>query len=144
LNISILKDICEYVISKERMKAQSRRHLFPLCSKKVCNVNLILVNNDDMAYYNKYRNVEGSTDVLSFKYELPDLLGEIYVCPEYVKENAKYFKVSFGEEMVRVCIHGILHLFGYDHEKDENKAKLMLERQENYVREFSDSFDSIS
>lgn len=128
LNTSLLKDICEHVISKEGGG----------------NINLILVDSDDMTYYNKYRNVEGPTDVLSFKYELPDLLGEIYVCPEYVRENSEYFKVPFGEEIVRVCIHGILHLFDYDHEKGDAKAELMFEKQENYVQEFSDSFDSIS
>ena len=97
-----------------------------------------------MAYYNRYRNAEGSTDVLSFRYATSELLGEIYVCPECVKENSEYFRVPFGEEMVRVCIHGILHLFGYDHEEDEDKAKVMFEKQEAYVQEFSDSLDNIS
>ncbi len=138
LNISILKFICERVIAEER-KNFSRSSF-----KGPYNINLVFVSKKDMVYYNHYRNVEGPTDVLAFRYATSELLGEIYVCPECVKENSEYFKVPFGEEMVRVCIHGILHLFGYDHEEDKDKAKVMFEKQEAYVREFSDSLDNIS
>jgi len=144
LNISILKDVCEYVISKEKVNSPCEKRISNFHAEKACNINLVLVDNKDMMLYNKYRNANGSTDVLSFKYELPELLGEVYVCPEYVRENARYFKVPFGEEMVRVCIHGVLHLFDYDHEKSDYQAKLMFEKQEGYVLEFSDSFDNIS
>ncbi len=129
INVSVIQEICGRILASEQKKAM---------------VNIVFVKLEKIAEYNKYRNVDGPTDVLSFSYNSSDLLGEIYICPQYVKENAKYFKVSFGEELVRVCVHGILHLLGYDHETNESDAKKMFEKQENYVRELSGFCDRIS
>lgn len=125
----VVQEICKHILVSEQKKAM---------------INIVFVKLEKIAEYNKYRNVEGPTDVLSFSYNSSDLLGEIYICPQYVKENAKYFKVPFGEELTRVCVHGILHLLGYDHETNELDAKKMFEKQENYVCELSDFCDKIS
>ncbi len=101
----------------------------------------------------RYRGKNRVTDVLAFPnkdYNPPTTssqpsvgplgLGEIVICLREVKKNAKKFsvveetKVSsspslnsvrsvFEKELVRVLIHGILHLLGYDHEKGEKTAK---------------------
>lgn len=89
----------------------------------------------------KYRKKNEITDVLSFgeisagKNEnfLKDL-SEIVICPEVVKKNAKINKVSFEKELVRVLIHGILHIAGYDHEKNLGRAKEMREKEEFYLK----------
>lgn len=107
-------------------------------------INLIFVNIDEITALNTYRKQDGPTDVLSFNYDDKFLKGEIYVCPEYVTENARHFEVPFNQELLRVCIHGILHICGYDHEKNEEDAKLMFKKQEDYLSSFSDSFDKIS
>ena len=62
-------------------------------------------------------------------------LGEIIICPDVVKENAKKYKVSVGSEMLKVFVHGILHLCGYDHERSEKEADKMEKKQENYLTE---------
>ncbi len=128
VNTDALKKVCEYVLEREKKE----------------KINLILLKIDEMPKYNAYRNQEGPTDVLSFECRLPDLLGEVYICPEYVKENAEYFGVSFNEELARVCIHGVLHLCGYDHETNEEDKKKMFEKQEDYLSELSDSLNKIS
>jgi len=94
----------------------------------------------------KYRGKNKVTDVLAFpgskallkKFQVGSLqkmegLGEIVICLREVKKNVKRYKVSFEEELTRVLIHGILHLLGYDHEKDEKKAKEMEEKQNHYL-----------
>jgi probable rRNA maturation factor len=130
LNLDVIKHICDAVLLKEGREE---------------NVNIVFVKIDEIENYNRsYRKKHEPTDVLSFTYGLPELLGEVYVCPEYVKENAKEFGVTFNEELLRVCIHGLLHLCGYDHEKDEESARQMFDRQESYLSYFSDSFDKIS
>jgi len=129
VNKSTIQEICKHILISEQKKAI---------------VNIVFVGIERISEYNKYRNVSGPTDVLSFVYDSSELLGEIYICPQYVKENAKYFKVRFGEELVRVCVHGMLHLLGYDHETNELDAKKMFEKQECYVRELSDFCDRMS
>ncbi len=130
LDLSKFKKICLQVLSSEN---------------KVGSVNIVFVDEKRISEYNAtYRGVEGPTDVLSFENDLPDFLGEVYVCPTYVQKNASYFGVPFEEELIRVCIHGILHLLGYNHENNEEMARKMFERQEHYVSTFCDSRDSNS
>ena len=73
----------------------------------------------------KFRKKNKPTDVLSFLLNDPNCFGEIVICPEVVKEKK--------EEIIRVFIHGILHLCGYDHERSEREAKEMEEKQEKYL-----------
>ena len=75
------------------------------------SVNIVFVNRRKIRELNReYRGKEYVTDVLSFNL---DNIGEVYICPKYVKRN---FKGSeFVEEIVRLSIHGILHLLGYEH-----------------------------
>jgi len=60
-------------------------------------------------------------------------LGEVVVCLEAVKKNAKKLDLDYNKELARVLIHGILHVFGYDHEKSEKEAKKMRKKEEYYL-----------
>ena len=59
-------------------------------------------------------------------------LGEILICPQEVKKNAKKYGLTFKKELARVLIHGILHLFGYEHEENERSAEKMRKKEEIY------------
>ena len=50
-----------------------------------------------------------------------------------MKKNAKRFDSNFETELAKVLIHGILHLLGQDHEKNEIAAKKMEEKQNYYL-----------
>ena len=78
----------------------------------------------------KYRRKNRETDVLSFPGEKE---GEVIICPSVVKKNAKNFGSSFKSELVRILIHGILHLLGYDHEKSKKEAIKMEKKQAYYL-----------
>jgi len=97
------------------------------------NLSVALVGQRRIRELNKkYRGKNRVTDVLSF----PDGemgLGEIVICPGEVKRNAKRFNLTFEKELVRVLIHGILHLLGYGHEKSETETKKIEEKQNYYL-----------
>ncbi|MCB0391254.1 MAG: rRNA maturation RNase YbeY [Bdellovibrionales bacterium] len=96
------------------------------------NLELSLVFLDPLAakkINKKYRNKNYATDVLSFT-SMPPALGELIMCPQVLKEQAKEQKHSFRTEVLYMTIHGILHLLGYEHENDAQKAKEMLSLQE--------------
>lgn len=89
------------------------------------DISVAFINSDEMRRINKkYRNIDDSTDVLSFKGD-KDILGEIIICAEEVQKNGE----NFNDELKRVLIHGTLHLLGYDHEKDQGN---MIKKQEEY------------
>jgi probable rRNA maturation factor len=58
----------------------------------------------------------GPTDVIAFNLSEPDdPLGDVYVCPAVAAESADEYGVELREELLRLVIHGTLHVFGHDH-----------------------------
>jgi len=103
------------------------------------DLSLFFCNNETIQKFNKqYRNLDESTDVLSFIMgETADgrfLPGDIVISLEKTKENALDYGVSPTEELQRLLIHGILHLTGMDHASDK-KDEPMLILQEQLLKE---------
>jgi probable rRNA maturation factor len=81
----------------------------------------------------RYMNEEGPTDVLSFPLDEVDdrgvrLLGDVIVAPSVAARN---HPDDPGAEVRLLLVHGILHMLGYDHEEDAERAR-MWARQERY------------
>lgn len=92
------------------------------------NLSIAFLDQGEIKKLNKkYRQKNKPTDVLSFAY------GEVVICPQIVKENAKKYGISFKKELARMLIHGVLHFCGYDHEKSAEEAEAMEKKQENYL-----------
>ena len=97
-------------------------------------LSLAFVSEEEIKKLNKkFRRKNKPTDVLSFELREGKELGEIIICPNIVKENAKKDGVSQKFETKKVFIHGILHLLGYDHEKTEKEAEIMEQKQNYYL-----------
>ena len=78
---------------------------------------------------NQYRKKNKVTDVLSFSetdqvFCQPGFLGEIIVCPRQAERQSKEYKVSLEKEVIKLSVHGLLHLYGYDHEKEQDAAAM--------------------
>lgn len=77
-------------------------------------VNVVFIGEKKMRTLNRtYRGKDAVTDILSFTYNEPGLLGEIFICPTYRKH-------TFGH----LLVHGILHLQGHDHEDAKSAEKM--------------------
>ena len=78
----------------------------------------------------EYRGIDRVTDVLSFPMddfdiaEGPRSLGDIVVCLEKAKEQAKEYGHSFRRELCFLCVHSTLHLLGYDHETEDERLEM--------------------
>ena len=105
-------------------------------------VNIILTNPDNIQKLNKeYRSIDKPTDVLSFpmfeKEELQnmnnenyDVLGDIVISIEKVKEQAIEYEHSFERELSYMVVHGFCHLIGYDHIEEEDKRVMRKKEEE--------------
>ena len=81
----------------------------------------------------KYLEHHYPTDIITFDYvENKVVHGEIYICDEEVRDNANDFKVPYKNEMMRVIIHGLLHLLGFNDSTEEEKT-LMRKIEEKYL-----------
>jgi len=93
----------------------------------------------------QWRKIDRVTDVLSFAQDdflrrfskkslLPhEFLGEIVICLDQVSRDAKELKVKLSHELAWVVAHGVLHLFGYDHEAKDAGAIAMRQKEKEYL-----------
>ena len=91
------------------------------------------VNNDHLAH-------DFVTDVITFDYsEGEEINAEAFVCPPEVLKNAKTYKQSFDNEIVRVLLHALLHVLGYD-DKTEKNRKEMREQEDCFLSVFKKKY----
>ncbi|MCZ6917317.1 MAG: rRNA maturation RNase YbeY [Gemmatimonadetes bacterium] len=76
-----------------------------------------------------------ASDVIAFRLPHADeVFGDVYVCPAEARRSARRYRVPVREELIRLVIHGTLHVLGYDHPAGESRIhSSMWARQERYV-----------
>lgn len=94
-------------------------------------VGIRLVNEADSAKLNRqYRHRQGATNVLSFSYPgIPEqtgstLLGDLAICTQVVQREAAEQQKTVEAHWAHMTVHGILHLFGYDHQDDHEADEM--------------------
>jgi probable rRNA maturation factor len=94
-------------------------------------LSLSFVGLDEMSeLHQRYLGEPGPTDVLSFPLGEDGLMGDVVVCPMQAGKNNS----DVEAEIRLLVIHGVLHLLGFDHETNEDRAA-MWSRQEKYIGE---------
>lgn len=99
-------------------------------------INIFFVTKSKIIEINKkFLDHDYTTDVITFSNNFLDRVnGEIYICVDVVRENAKlYTEGNFKEEIIRIIIHGVLHLLGYMDNEEEEK-KMMREKENELIR----------
>ncbi len=149
--VDIINQQRKIKISQKRLKETTKKilkiskELGIFKDKKKINlisISIVLIGAERMKELNyRYRGKKYVTDVLSFsyfedKFSMEEVyLGEIVICPEKAKIQAKQYGVTLWQEIERLLIHGILHLFGYDHEKSAYYARKMANIEEKILKE---------
>ena len=120
--------------------------------KKVCNsfpkkykflnknvtFSLLLSNNKNIKILNRnFRNKNKSTDILSFplneKFNIKKkiYLGDIIISYNFIDKPKSQDLKSFKKKLIKIFIHGFLHLIGFDHMKNKDYAKML--KEENFI-----------
>ena len=101
------------------------------------HVDITLLSAHDMRRLNRRATGRrGLTDVIAYSLPQPDgrLVGDIYICPAAAR-RAALADIAFREELVRLAVHGTLHVLGYDHPEGPGRTRsAMWRRQEQYVQ----------
>ena len=119
-NAQAIKDLCNLVLSDVSYKSVSLDIIF-------CDDNYL--SKLKMKYFNE----DVLTDVLAFPIKNDTVLeSEIYISYDRALASSKEFDVSLNSEIIRLIVHGLLHLLGYRDDNAESK-KIMFDKQESIV-----------
>ena len=91
---------------------------------------ITFIDDTEMRKLNSnYRNIDRTTDVLSFPQD-EQFLGDVVISIPTALRNAKRYVSEDGDEVKRLIIHGILHLLGYDHKKKKERETMRAKEKE--------------
>jgi len=101
-------------------------------------LSILVLDDPQIALLNQqYRHLQGPTNVLAFSMHegdfpeiSPELLGDVVISAETAAREGKELGFSFQQRFHFLLVHGILHLFGYDHETSEDAAIKMDKKTE--------------
>ena len=104
------------------------------------SISIAFVSDRRMASLNwSHLQHRGSTDVISFGFTAvasgAPVTGDVYIAPAVARRNALAHGTPFREELLRLVVHGVLHVLGHDHPVDESRyASPMWRKQERLLR----------
>jgi len=111
---------------------------YKFVGKKI-NLTILLSNNNNIKRLNKnFRNKNKPTDVLSFPFEKKfnlkksNYLGDIVISYEFMNRPKTLSNLAFKERVIKIFIHGFLHLLGHDHIKLKDFKKMIKEEEKIY------------
>tara|TARA_B110000003_G_scaffold262386_1_gene284957 strand:+ start:710 stop:1180 length:471 start_codon:yes stop_codon:yes gene_type:complete len=144
INVDVVSEsnLWEKKIKKKNYFFNSVVDLFPkkyrFIRKRVC-LTLLLSNNKNIKKLNKkFRNKNKSTDVLSFPSETKinlkksSYLGDIVISYEFMNKPKTLNNLEFKNNVIKIFIHGFLHLLGHDHIKLKDFKKMCTEEEKIY------------
>jgi len=108
---------------------------------EIGEISIVFCSDEYLLDINKkHLNHDFYTDVITFDNTIDNIIsGDIYVSVDTVSDNAVLYNTTFENELLRVIIHGVLHLLGFNDETDEEikemrqQEELNLQKYKNYV-----------
>lgn len=134
-NIKIDKKIVHSIVSE----------LKNILDFTVESFNINFVTPEIMIKINKqYLDHDYDTDVIAFNYsgDNTNLDGEIFISISQAIDNSIRFNVNLDSELIRLIVHGILHLLGYDDKKPYDKKKMKIE-EDKLTEKLKKDFNNI-
>jgi probable rRNA maturation factor len=115
-----VQKVIESIVEKER--------------KKLGEINYIFTDNKNILEINeKFLKHDYYTDVITFNNNRKNVIaGDIFISTEQILINSKKYNNSYTEELIRVLIHGVLHLIGYN-DKSESEKVIMRKKEDTYL-----------
>ncbi|MDD3383214.1 MAG: rRNA maturation RNase YbeY [Bacilli bacterium] len=141
LNVNGYKNLYRF---KKMFYLITNETLFYLSKKGNYEISVTFCSDNDIKNYNKkFRNIDKSTDVLSFAFndysdkindeDIPNDLGDIIISIDTARRQANEFSHSLKREICFLYLHGLLHLLGYDHTKSLKDEKIMFDLQDEIL-----------
>jgi rRNA maturation RNase YbeY len=140
VNVDVATDGVRLPVSRERVRRLAT-HVLRAERVRDALVSIAFVSDREIARLNeRHLGHRGPTDVISFGLAPVDqrgpVVGDVYIAPDVARRNAKAVGGGVREELMRLVVHGVLHVLGHDHPADAESryASPMWKRQERLLR----------
>jgi probable rRNA maturation factor len=137
LAIDVSSSVRRLLVSRPRVKEAA---LVALTAEGVRDamLSITFVGRSAISELNRrYLGHHGPTDVISFGLgrhgRRGPVVGDIYICPEIARANARRQGVSSQEEVLRLVVHGTLHVLGYEHPEDSTRTTSKMWRRQERI-----------
>jgi rRNA maturation RNase YbeY len=130
-------EVLSYFKNRNKLK-KFLETLFRSENKKLNNIQYIFCSDEYLLNINKeFLQHDYFTDIVSFDLSQSklEIIGEIYISIDRVKDNAREFDRAVSEELHRVIFHGALHLCGYK-DKTRKEQEEMRAREDHYLKRY--------
>ncbi len=126
MSISYQSQDIKFVLKEKRKVSKWINDVIKSHQKKVGNISYIFCSNQYILELNQqYLNHNYFTDIITFDYCYDNIVeGDIFISIDTVLDNSHRFKTNFNDELLRVIIHGVLHLVGFS-DKTAKQQKQM-------------------
>lgn len=137
--VSVETDGVRIAVSRERVRRVAE-HVLRAERVRDALVSITFVTERRIAALNhQHLGHRGSTDVISFGFApvgaARTVVGDVYIAPAVARRNARANGAGVREELLRLVVHGVLHVLGHDHPESEARyASPMWRRQERLLR----------
>ena len=104
--------------------------------RRDASISVTFVGRDAMRRLNaEHKGRDEPTDVLAFTLPGPrgERVGDVYICPWVARREAAARRIPARQELIRLLVHGTLHVLGRDHPETGREGSVMWRRQERYV-----------
>ncbi len=134
MNIEIFYDGISYRLRSKKKVIKIVEKVIRSEHKVPGDLNFIITNDSNLLEINKeFLNHNYFTDVIAFGNNVHNIVGgEVYISLDTVRRNSANYKVSLSEELLRVIIHGTLHLCGYE-DDDKRKKDIMHSLEDKWI-----------
>ena len=130
-----------FTIRKREIKRKAKKILDALGSPDA-ELSIVIVDDNEIARLNQtYLGRSGPTNVIAFSMREglfgdvnPDLLGDVVISMDTTAREAQESGCTIQKRFDQLLIHGILHLFGFDHEHDPVKARIMEDKETELLK----------
>ena len=122
------KDV-SYILNRKEEKIRWLEKVATEEGQEIEELNYIFCSDEYLLEMNKtHLNHDYYTDIITFdnSFEGNNIMGDVYMSIDRIKENAEEYKVDFDHELNRVLVHGLLHLLGYNDKTEKQQNEMTL------------------
>ncbi len=124
--ITYHKEEVDFELPNEEEMSEWLKSIASSMDKKISQITYVFCNDEYLLKINKeYLNHDYYTDIITFPYKQGlEIESDIFISIDRIRENALTFESSFERELLRVIVHGLLHLLGYKDKSEKEKNEM--------------------